>query len=404
MVCVYSNTHSDRRSKMPRGICRERCCHCQGSSTKRHGILILKTVTLQGIQPRGIQRWYCKDCHRAFTPVHTANGPGKYALEVYEKAVMLYFDQGASYRAVARELHRMGIPHIDAKMCWSMIQTLASNCKNPWEVSLELNPQWSGYIAVDGDSVKIFNHRESILLGADVESLDIPHLILAEHEDAENWLFFFIVLKNTLKYPLKGIVSDGDPAIESAVELVCPGIPHQFCVRHFQEGLHRYLRYESTHGRGTWRLIQRFEDAVRMCLYASNLQEARMHLGVIQLDPEFRQIHLEDAIQLLEHNFDRLTQHFLHPGLPRTSNVAEGVIRKFDRRLNTMDSFGSHQTAWNTIKMLTLHTRFRTLTDCRRPHKHRNGFAPLELTNVNIQGLNWIRFSQRTDHNPPKAD
>jgi hypothetical protein len=87
--------------------------------------------------------------------------------------------------------------------------------------------------------------------------------------------------------------------------------------------------------------------------------------------------------------FDRLTQqHFLHPGLLRTGNVAEGVIRKLERRLNIMDSFASHQTAWNTIEMLTLHTRFRTLTDWRKPHKHHNGFAPLELANINVQDLN----------------
>jgi transposase-like protein len=356
--------------------------------------LVLKKVTLQGIRPQGVQRWYCKDCRRAFTPEHA--GTGKYTREVQEQAAMLYFDQGASYRAVARGLLRMGISNIDAKGCWSLVQRLASNCKAPWEISLGFNPRWSGYLAVDGDSIPIASHRQSILLGVDVESLDIPHLILAEHEDAENWLFFFVVLKGTLGYPFKGIVSDGDPAIESVVQLVCPGIPHQLCVKHFGDGLHRYLRYQSSHGRGTWREVQRFEETVRSCLYARNLQEAKQLLEAIRADPGFRRVHLEDGLALLERNFGRLTQHFLHPGLPRTSNVAEGVIRKLDRRLNAMDSFANHQTAWNTIKMLALHTRFRTLTDCRRLHKHRNGLAPLELAGVNIQGLNWIHCGQRT--------
>lgn len=359
--------------------------------------MVLKKITLQGVQPKGIQRWFCKDCHKPFTPERNTY-VSKYNLEVHEKAAMLYFDQGASYRAVARELRRLGLKSVDAMRAWHLVKTLASNCKAPWEVSLELKPTWCGYIVVDADSLKVGNHRESALLGVDVETLDIPHLILAEHEDLENWLFYFLVLKYSLRYPFKGIVSDGDPAIASAVELTCPGIAHQFCVKHFQDGLHRYLRYQSSHGRGTWREVQRFEDAVHQCLYAKTLEEAKKLLTAIKIDPGFHKIHLEDGIQMLQRNFERLTQHFSHPGLPRTTNVAEGMIRKLDRRLDAMDSFGSHETAWNTLKMLTLHTRFRILTDCRHPHQHKNGFSPLQLAGVNTDNINWIPFGQKRNH------
>jgi len=186
--------------------------------------------------------------------------------------------------------------------------------------------------------MKIASHRELALLGVDIEALDIPDLILAEHEDEENWLFFFLTLKYDLGYPFKGILSDGDPPVERAIKLVCPRIPHQFCVKHFQDALHRYLRYQSSHGRGSWREIQRFEQAVG--LYAETFAETSARLAFIQSDVGLKKFHLEDAIQILMRNFDRLSQHFLHPGLPRTSNVAEGLIRKSDRRLNAMDSFG----------------------------------------------------------------
>lgn len=381
---------------MPKVTIHKRCPKCKGFNTKRHSIHVVKKVTLHGVESRGVQRWYCKDCNRTFIPQRPNSETTNYTMEVSEKAVILYFDQESSYRSVARELRRKSIKNIDAKRCWSMVQSMASNCKTPWEVSTELNPQWSGYIGVDGDSLKIGSHRESALLGVDVESLDIPHSILAEHEDLQNWLFFFLVLKYSIRYPFRGIVSDGDPAIMSAADLVCPDVPHQYCVKHFQDGMHRYLRYQSSHGRGTWREVDRFEDAVHFCLYAQTLEEAKMRLSAIKIDPGFRKIHLEDAIQMLERNFNRLTQHFIHPGLPRTSNVAEGTIRKLDRRLNDMDSFSSHKTAWNILKMLTLYTRFRVLTDCKNPHKHRNGFCPLELAGVNTHNINWIRFSQKS--------
>jgi transposase-like protein len=345
-------------------------------------------------------------CQKPFTPERPEATRGRYEVSLVEQAVLLYIDQGASYRAVARELRRRGVPHLDAKRCWSLIQGVGAGCLSPWELSRQLRPQWSGYLALDGDSLRVGPRRELMLLGVDLETLDVPHLILAEHEDTENWLFFLLVLKHTLGYPFRGIVSDGDPAVEQAVGLVCPGVPHQFCVRYFQDGLHRYLRYQSSHGRGTWREIRRFEDLVHQCIYSSTLQGAARCLAAIKTDAGFRRIHLEDAIRLLERNFSRLTQHFLIPGLPRTTNVIEGLIHRLDRRLNAMDSFANHETTWNILKLLGAQLRFRTLTDCRHPYQHRNGFCPLQLANINTNTLNWIQFSKKTtnlkDHYSPQ--
>src|SRR5882672_7657417 len=155
---------------MPRGKLRKVCPQCGGTRTKRHSILVLKKVTLEGIEPKGIQRWYCNDCKKAFTPPHADSGTSKFSLDVRERAVMLYFDQGASYRAVARELGRLGI-RIAGKRCWRMVQHLAANCKAPWETSVELKPQWLGWIAVDGDSLPVGSARESALLGVDITNL-----------------------------------------------------------------------------------------------------------------------------------------------------------------------------------------------------------------------------------------
>ncbi len=379
---------------MPRRSVRQPCPHCGAFNTKRHSILVLKKVTLHGVTPHGVQRWYCKDCCRAFTPERPPSETTRYTLDVHEKAVMLYFDQGSAYRAVARELQRMGVARITPEQCWKMVQALAGNCKAPWEVSLELKPRWSGFIGVDADHVQVASHWEAPMLGVDIGTLDIPHLILAEREDAETWLFYFLVLK-AVGYPFRGIVSDGDPSIWSAAQLVCPGVPHQLCVKHFLDDLHRYLRYRSSHGRGTWRILERFENMAHGCLYALTLPEVRMRLAMIQVDPDFRRIQLHDGIGMIERNFTALTQHFACPGLPRTNNVTEGTIRKLDRRLTPMDGFASHQSAWNVLKMLTLHTRFRRLTDCRQPHRHRNGHNPLQLAGIDTRQLHWIRFGQK---------
>jgi len=380
---------------MPRGKLRKVCPQCGGTRTKRHSILVLKKVTLEGVEPRGVQRWYCNDCKKAFTPAHADSGTSKYALEVRERAVMLYFDQGASYRAVARELGRLGI-RVDGKRCWRMVQQMSANCKAPWEASVELKPpQWSGWIAVDGDSLPIGRIRESVLLGVDLRVLDIPHAILAEGEDVENGLHYFLVLKQ-IGYPFRGVVSDGDPGIEAAVKLVCPGIPHQLCVKHFADGIHRYLRYEFDYRFGNQKEIERFEEPVKKCLYAKDIALAQTHLKRIRADLVYHRLGFSGVIGMLEQQWNRLTAHFHYPGLMRTSHTAEGIIRKLDRRINAMDGFASHDTAWNPLKMLVMHTRFRVLTDCRGPRRLLNGLSPLQLAGIDAQNMNWIRFSQKS--------
>lgn len=114
---IYSTTDSYKGVKMPRGAIHKQCPHCHGVNTKRHSILVVKQVTLNGVEPHGIQRWYCKDCNRAFTPKRPESETNKYKMDVYEKTVMLYFDQGSSFRGVARDLSRTGITHINAKRC-----------------------------------------------------------------------------------------------------------------------------------------------------------------------------------------------------------------------------------------------------------------------------------------------
>ena len=131
-----------------------RCPFCQSLETKRHG----KAKS-------GHIRWYCKQCLRTFTP---------YDQQLVKHGTSLYFDSEASYRGVSRALG------INPNTAWSRIIELGFNCKSPMEASLELKPKWSGYLLVDGDSMVVEDHRESLLLGVDAGSQDIPHAILAE--------------------------------------------------------------------------------------------------------------------------------------------------------------------------------------------------------------------------------
>jgi len=79
---------------------------------------------------------------------------------------------------------------------YERIIRMGFNSKSPLEVGLELKPNWSGYLIVDGDSTIIGKQKESLLIGVDSYSQDIRHAILAEHEDGMNWTHFFLVKKS----------------------------------------------------------------------------------------------------------------------------------------------------------------------------------------------------------------
>jgi len=346
-----------------------RCPFCQCLETRKHG----RTSS-------GHFRWYCKQCQRAFTP---------YNQQLTTQGTTLYFDSEASYRGVGRTLG------INPNTAWSRIIALGFNCKSPMEASVELRPQWSGYLLVDGDSLVVGSHRESLLLGVDAGTQDIPNAILAEHEDEENWFRLLLGIKFPVNYPLKGIVADGDPALRGAIKAVFPGVPCQYCARHFEKELYRYLRYDFTQKRGYWREGQRFLETSKRFLYAPDFKTARRRYLSIARDRGFKEAGLGELIHKIRVNFKDLTRHHFNPGMPRTTNIVEGMISRLDSKINQADGYKNHDTAWATLKMHIMHRRFKVFTDCRNGNKDNNGKSPLELAGIDVAKYNWITFSQK---------
>jgi len=346
-----------------------RCPFCHALETQRYG-------RTSG----GHIRWYCTLCRHTFTP---------YDRQLTAQGTALYFDSEASYRGVGRALG------INSNTAWNRIIDLGFNCKSPMEASLELKPKWSGFLLVDGDSMVVGKHRESLLLGVDAESQDIPHAILAENEDGLNWMRFLLGIKYPIGYPLKGIISDGDPAIQETIKAVFPGVPYQYCARHFEKELYRYLKYQLVQKRGYWREGERFLETSKKMLYAYDYKTARRYFLSIVRDRGFKEAGLDELIHKIRVNFKDLTRHHFYPGMPRTTNIAEGTISRLDSKINQADGYNSHDTAWATLKMHIMHRRFKAFTDCRNGNKENNGKSPLELAGVDVAAYNWITFSQK---------
>ncbi len=135
---------------------RLKCTHCDSIDTKRHCKIKTKN---KGVR----SRWQCKSCKRVFTPRSE---------QLSIESARLYFDSEASYRAVSRDLN------INPMTAYRKIIAMGFNCKSPMEVSMELKPQWSGYLIVDGDSIRVGSHRESLLAGLMLTARTFPMLFL----------------------------------------------------------------------------------------------------------------------------------------------------------------------------------------------------------------------------------
>lgn len=350
-------------------VCRrhQRCSQCGGLKTRRNGYT-----------SDGKQRWVCRDCGQSFSPV------------VQRKtlaAAKCYFEEQASYRNTG---HAIGL---DGKHVWERIIGLGLTCKSPAEVSMEFGPTWCGYLLVDSDSICVGSRKESLLLCADAYSQDIPHAALVEHEGAPEWSEFFETLKENIRYPLKALVADGDPAIEAARLKVFPEIPLQLCVLHYERGLKGFLKHRFTQRPGYWRETERFLDAVHRLLYAPDLATAVRYRHAIEHDPGFRRAGLDEPIANLTERFPQLVTHHSLQGLPRTTNIMEGIISRLDSKITASKSYKQHDTAWATLKLLVMRYRFKPFEVCRKRNKHKNGKSPLQLAGVNTAGLNWVAFS-----------
>ena len=351
---------------------RIRCPNCQSLNTKRQG-----KRQLDGGRKR--QRWHCHNCKSSFTP---------YKEQLNLNTCRLYFEKGCGYRETGRTFQ---IAPITA---WNKTIPFGFNCKSPLEVSLELKPKWSGFLLLDGDAINVLGKEESLLLGVDVYAQDIPVGLLVRQELKIHWVLILNVLKIQLGYPFKGVVSDGDPRIKGAVKEVTPDVPYQICIKHYEDFLRYVLRYQFKRRRGMHREYERFIDEVHQMLYAPNIEMSKGSIERIIADTNFKRAGLADLIDKLIRDFPYLITHFLHPGLPRTNSIIEGVISRLDRRINPTNGFQYHKTAWATIKMMIMRYRFKPFTDSR--NKKNNHKAPLELAGVDVSGIDWLKFSQRS--------
>lgn len=250
------------------------------------------------------------------------------------------------------------------------IHTVTGQCVSAAWIAQKLQPQWSGYLALGGKIVRVWDwaakhfryteeerrwlHKLSLLIALDLGTLDIPSHWLGDDETAIDLTLFLRNLKES-GYLLKGFISDGNMDIPRAVARVFgPDIPHQLCVVHYLRNLRAKLRQGLI-------VPTVYHDACRNILAGKQ--------------PQF--LPVPTAL------FTYLTE----PGLPRTNQATENCIRFFALRLKTIGQFQNFQTAEQYLNALILYRRFLPFTD--RKHMP-NGKSPLELAGCDLSGLDYL--------------
>jgi len=363
---------------------KKRCPRCGSKNTKKHDIRSRQRFSSLGKTRTTFHRWWCHECKKPFTPKRKARIEKSLIYRLCE----LYFDAEASYRACSRQLG------LSAYKLFLILNKFGENCKTPVEVARELKPRWSGYLVLDEKSIYVKGRECFLLLAIDIGTFDIIHFDLVEIEDDSTIEQFILVIRDIIKYPFKGVVSDLLPSFIGVLRRVLHGIPHQYCTRHYYSSTEFYIKYRYTGRNKYW--SENLLKIVHIIAYTKSYTVALRALNyLLRNEAQFRDARLTKRTNLLRKRFPNLTKHFLHPGMPRDNNIAETVIRQLNRKLKTMDGYQRTDTAYNSLKLLVMHYRFKKFS-CSRD-KARNGKSPLELAGINTSNLNWIKYSQRTN-------
>lgn len=305
-----------------------------------------------------------------------------------------------SFRTLQRE------EGFDKNTILASVHEVAFKAKDSAWIAKNLKPKWDGILSFDGKLIRVYSPyaringssfkqkamllKQTWLVGVDTKTKDLPHYGLAESENLADLVKYFKALKG-IGYPLRALIRDGNLDIERAARIVFEdSFSTQLCLRHFAQSLKRRLKDErKSHKEETECLIRSVKEALeeKNCLEKVE--------GLIQSFTKKRRItEIQEWILLeLERNIKVLTTHFNFKGefLPYNNDV-ENLLRQLNLRLKTWGIFGNKENARHYLKTWALFRRFTSFTDCRGRNKFKNGKAPLELAEVNIKGLDYLKL------------
>lgn len=355
---------------------------------------------------------------------------------MFFEIIKRHIEDRTSYRLIQKRLRETTKTYISKSTIHNYLKEASLKCKTTIDVAKELRPKWTGYLHIDGKGIKIKGKRltEITLFIAQDKSGDTVHLDLMEGENKTAIFNFFKILKEDIRYPFKGIISDMKDDIISAKREILPTVAHQFCITHMLRRIDELTNYISIRsqlsklykGLRILKLsnpllkpkpeislqIQALKKKIlrqkknykkelflrrkaRILVLSNTLEKANNRFkSLLKLKSRYKQGKLATLIDSLIKHKGGLFEYLKHnKKMPSTNNLVENLIKQFAKRLKTIEGFGNINLARGYLNLLSLCYRFKPYTDCKEHHKYKNGKAPLELAKVKLTGLDWVRFA-----------
>jgi hypothetical protein len=180
----------------------------------------------------------CRSCNSSFTPERkTARPRAKFADDVVLEAVRLYIQSLASYRVLAAMFEHRFERSVGRVTLNDWVYELGGMAKTPLEVSVELQPQWGGFLGIDGKAIFVKGNKHCLLIGVDHPTQDLVHALVLETETAEGLARLETEVRLDAGYPLYGVVSDFAPGFAQTHRDYFGELPFQACRVHFDRRL-----------------------------------------------------------------------------------------------------------------------------------------------------------------------
>lgn len=334
-----------------------------------------------------------------------------------------------SYRVIARWIRMFSGRRVSPSLLQRMVEDLAGRCKSPWEMSAELRPRWSGILALDEKMCSVRGHQQWFYLAVDrtgdiVDCRPISELTATE-------AMRFLRHLGGLKLRVRAVVTDMDPALCKAVEIVYAGKPHQYCIKHALGAIEKLIGYREYRSariqnrsrlreaferlpsrRGVWversrteflnrwhqtrpltshaRTVESLREVARRVLNAPSESHAREHFDRLR---RMTGVPLKDrraVVAFLKRHWEHIIVHHRVPGLPRTTNFVENVNKQLERRFKTIEAFQSSSSAIHYTNLLVAYLRQKPYTDCRKSRRSCNGKSRLEMAAVKTN-QDWLK-------------
>lgn len=349
---------------------------------------------------RAVQLVFCLDCKRTFTA-----GKDRRKRDIVRR----HLEDGSSYRTIQR---RDGYSKTTAV---NFVRAVAESVKDSAWISRNLKPQWRSVLCVDGTYIRVRNsfahlarkerwfeddaerflHKLIAIIGTDYHTRDLPHYAIGDNENMIDLVMFFQQLKEN-GYDLQVLVRDGNRAIgEAAVHVYGKPIDQQLCHHHFLAKFDDAMAVKNCDAQDRANIL---DLKLRVC---SIIRVPTIDLACMRASIFFRErnrfktsIATTELVDKFIRDFESLTEYLQHPHgfVPTTVNVSENINKQLKDRLKPMCMFQSIASAENYVKLWCLKRRFQKFTDCKKPFKHLNGKAPLELAGCRINGLDYLNL------------